>query len=166
MKTIDPGQTIGILANIGVIAGILFLGYELRQNTQAVTSAASQGIQDQITEVLSLRLDESLAAINLQAGIDISELSPVDQFRFQTERLIALHALQNLYFQVQAGAYDAGRADGWWHMMRNNLEVPSMRDHWEQNKITLSQEFQVFVETEVLTRETNTGVTATGMRIR
>ncbi len=32
MKKLDLGQTIGILANLGVIAGIVFLGYKLRQN--------------------------------------------------------------------------------------------------------------------------------------
>ncbi len=32
MKKLDLGQTITILANVGVIAGIVFLGYELRQN--------------------------------------------------------------------------------------------------------------------------------------
>lgn len=34
MKKIDLGQTIGILANIGVIAGIVFLGIELHQNNE------------------------------------------------------------------------------------------------------------------------------------
>lgn len=32
MKKIDVGQAISLLANIGVIAGIVFLGLELRQN--------------------------------------------------------------------------------------------------------------------------------------
>jgi hypothetical protein len=36
MKKIDLGQTIGILANVGVIAGIVFLGYELRQNNASI----------------------------------------------------------------------------------------------------------------------------------
>ena len=164
MKKPDLGQAVSILANVGVIAGIVFLGYELRQNTRAVNSSALQGIQNQITQVLSLRLDESIAAVNLQAGIDVSELSPVDLFRFQTERLIALHALQNLYFQVQEGTYDADRADGWWQMMRNNLEVPAMREHWENNKVTLAEDFRDFVESEVLSREPKSGVTATGTR--
>ncbi len=33
MKKIDLGQTISILANFGVIAGIVFLGLEIRQST-------------------------------------------------------------------------------------------------------------------------------------
>jgi hypothetical protein len=32
MKKIDLGQTITILANVGVIAGIVFLAIELQQN--------------------------------------------------------------------------------------------------------------------------------------
>ena len=32
MTKIDLGRTISILANIGVIAGIVFLGLELQQN--------------------------------------------------------------------------------------------------------------------------------------
>lgn len=35
MKKIDLGQMITILANVGVIAGIIFLAIELRQNTTA-----------------------------------------------------------------------------------------------------------------------------------
>jgi len=36
MKKIDLGQTIGILANIGVIAGIVFLAIEVRQNQRVL----------------------------------------------------------------------------------------------------------------------------------
>jgi hypothetical protein len=36
MKTIDLGKALGILANLGVIAGIVFLGLEIRQNTAAL----------------------------------------------------------------------------------------------------------------------------------
>jgi hypothetical protein len=38
MKNIDLGQTIQTLANIGVIAGIVFLIFELRQNNAALES--------------------------------------------------------------------------------------------------------------------------------
>jgi hypothetical protein len=43
MKRIDLGGLTQILANIGVISGIVFLGFEIRQNTTAVRSQASQG---------------------------------------------------------------------------------------------------------------------------
>ena len=41
MKKIDLGQALGILANVGVIAGIIFLGVELRQNNDLLSAQAS-----------------------------------------------------------------------------------------------------------------------------
>ena len=40
MKKLDLGQTITILANIGVIAGIVFLGLEIRQNNELMAAEA------------------------------------------------------------------------------------------------------------------------------
>ncbi len=40
MKKIDLGQTITILANVGVIAGIVFLAVELRQNNTLMAAQA------------------------------------------------------------------------------------------------------------------------------
>ena len=42
MKTIDLGQTAQILASLGVIAGIVFLAIELKQNTASVRAGAYQ----------------------------------------------------------------------------------------------------------------------------
>ena len=40
MKKINLGQTISILANLGVIAGIIFLAIEIRQNNQFLSAEA------------------------------------------------------------------------------------------------------------------------------
>jgi hypothetical protein len=40
MKRIDPSQAISLLANVGVIAGIVFLAVELRQNNDLLRSQA------------------------------------------------------------------------------------------------------------------------------
>ena len=42
MKKIDVGQTISIFANVGVIAGIVFLGIELRQNNELSRAEAQR----------------------------------------------------------------------------------------------------------------------------
>ena len=43
MKKLDFGHTIGVLANIGVVAGIVFLGFELRQNNELMAAEARRG---------------------------------------------------------------------------------------------------------------------------
>jgi hypothetical protein len=41
MQKIDFGQSIGILAKLGVIAGIVFLALELQQNNEVLVSGQS-----------------------------------------------------------------------------------------------------------------------------
>ena len=52
MKKIDLGQAITILVNMGVIAGIVFLGIELRQNNELLSAEAR-------ATRLSVRLNEN-----------------------------------------------------------------------------------------------------------
>lgn len=54
MKKLDLGQMIAILANVGVILGIVFLAFELRQNNDLL------GVQ-----VRSIQIDQQLANPNL-----------------------------------------------------------------------------------------------------
>ena len=42
MKGIDVGRAVGILANVGVIAGIVFLAIEINQNTEMMEAQMSQ----------------------------------------------------------------------------------------------------------------------------
>ena len=61
MKKIDPGQTIQILANVGVIAGIAFLAVELRQNNELLRSSSRQALLDH---------DLSLVETGMAVGAD------------------------------------------------------------------------------------------------
>jgi hypothetical protein len=66
---------------------------------------------------------------------------------------VAFQAYQNIYVQVQEGAYDAELADGWWQLLRNDLEYPGAMAMWEQRKFINSSEFQDFVENQVMKPE-------------
>jgi len=83
MKKIDLGQTISILANIGVIASIVFLGIEIRDGSIQARIATTQEIVAQRTEWRELiASDESLGDIYLRGLSDFHQLSPIEQTRF------------------------------------------------------------------------------------
>lgn len=44
MKKLDMGQSLGILANVGVLFGILLLVYELNQNRQMMEAAVRRHV--------------------------------------------------------------------------------------------------------------------------
>ena len=55
MKKIDLGQSIQIIANIGVIAGIVFLGLEIRQMNQKIRDNTEDRTDRQSYSQLRLR---------------------------------------------------------------------------------------------------------------
>ena len=64
MKKLDLGQTVTILANLGVIAGIVFLAYELRQNNALLRFESD----------LRLLENQSAAASNIIADPTLAEV--------------------------------------------------------------------------------------------
>jgi hypothetical protein len=46
MKKIDLGQTIAILANVGVIASLIFVGVQVQQGATATRSATVLQLKD------------------------------------------------------------------------------------------------------------------------
>lgn len=64
MKKIDIGQTIQILANVGVIAGIIFLAMEIRTNTATNRIAVFQGSSANWMQInAQLATDEELVVL-------------------------------------------------------------------------------------------------------
>ena len=152
MKQPDVSQMVSIVANLGVIAGIVFLAFELRQNTQAVVSETGQGLQDQIQAIYST-LDNELWGYFLKGRDDPASLSPVETARINSFYITSFLAHQNIYFQVRNGTVPADRVEGWWQHLRNNLDSSLAKAAWEQQKYLLSEEFKQFVAAEVMLRE-------------
>lgn len=60
MKKIDLGQTVTILANVGVIGGLIFVGIQLRQDREIAAIDSVQSVSDSMiasTQVLTQNAD-------------------------------------------------------------------------------------------------------------
>ena len=82
MKKINLSQSISIFANLGVIAGLIFLGYEIRQNTAQMRADAGYSIIEAVDALnRSVYQDSEFPALLLRAEQSFSELEGVDQAR-------------------------------------------------------------------------------------
>ena len=106
MTKINLGQTIQILANLGVIAGIVFLVIELQQNN-AVLGAQVRATRTQV------RLDGLQAIENnpelLRAYLKLRDgeaLTAMDQSLIEVDTARVLATWQYIYGEFQAGLID------------------------------------------------------------
>lgn len=141
-----------IIGGVIVIVTLIFLVIQIRQNTLALRSATVLESHKTTLTVYGLLLDDSMIRVLSKGMPRPSELTPTEKAKFHAFWTATLQNYQQTYFQIRAGTYDESLYDGWWQVLRDNFLSPGFQLHWEQRKFILSQEFQDFVEREVLTR--------------
>lgn len=137
-----------LLANVGVLAGIVFLALEIRQNTAATHSATVQSVTDNSTTGLrEYAANSDLSRIRLKGDFSHSALTDLERFQyFAHNRGYWLH-FQNVYFQIGLGALEP-RA---WATYKRIICVdmssrPGLQVDWEQHSAVLDPEFVAVVE--------------------
>ena len=78
MKKIDFGKAITLIANIGVIGGILLLAYELRQNNELMEAEARQNRMDTVVDFWMFIAEHSDFADIKERSQNGEELSGVE----------------------------------------------------------------------------------------
>ena len=87
MKSFDIGQFVQTLAIVGVIAGIVFLAFELRQNNELMEAEARFNRVTVSTEAFNIgSTNGELAEIMVKANNNES-LTEVEQYRFKASQM-------------------------------------------------------------------------------
>ena len=139
-------QNIEAIGLVSVIASLIFVGVEIRQNTTAIRGATQQEISYQISEIYKIAVDnEKIALITSQAykGIEKDDLSETDFSRFWLFTMMGLRRVENIYLQYNNGfvGYEAfDRIDMAFY--RTSL----VRQIWEERKNSFDPDFVVFYE--------------------
>ncbi len=125
MKTPDLGQTITILANLGVIAGIVFLAFELRQNNQFLAAQVSYAHH----EAERSRRDPIIANDGgivdvVMKSINQEELTPAEDYRLLIYYNNMLEDFEWQFREVQAG-----------RLPEDRLNVSNWRGVWNQPRL-------------------------------
>jgi hypothetical protein len=153
MKNIDLGQTIQTLANIGVIAGIVFLIFELRQNNAALESQSRMSHAEGRSEYFNrLSTDPVLMPIMVKARLG----QPLDAV--EEARLIAHYVAMFISWQWEWEESERGRlelpATAWQSAFAAGNTSPGNSSFalraWEQNHQMLQPGFVAYIESEIL----------------
>jgi hypothetical protein len=149
-KKIDLGHAISILANLGVVAGIVFLAVEIRQNNELLQSEASIAYVEMRRGGLRAQAqdDEFLRTIlKAEAG---EELSSLEWLKLDLWYYSIFVNWEWEYEQYQTGALEVldQPPDLRWRSTVNRY--PLMRESWSMRKEQLSAEFVLYMEERVL----------------
>lgn len=104
MKKFDLGQTVGLLANLGVIAGIVFLGLELHQNNEVLESQSRDAWVDRQSGILeTLALNPELLEVMLKGTADLDSLSNLEYSRYRSIGFRTLIIFEHQFDEMSRG---------------------------------------------------------------
>ena len=153
MKRIDLGQTISILANLGVIAGIMFLAFELQQNNDLLASQARATLltarvtQQELMATNAGRLAEIVITSRKGEALTTTEMSQLRAYWS-----LMLYNFAAMHREVVDGPLDETDIPrGQWAA---NFQVhPNLLEFWEAAKVDFDPAFAQFIEQRVMTYE-------------
>ena len=151
MKKIDLGQAITILANVGVIAGIVFLAVELGQNTQAIRLTASQYMASELAEFNRGWTNPDMARIRLKNDTEgYDSLSPVERMQLLGMDSSYLAIQQNLYYQYRAGSLDPVTWSGRHRQLVKLFTRASFHAVWREYGHGFNDDFRDYIDNVVI----------------
>jgi len=141
-------ETAEVLGVLGVIASLIFVAFEIRENTRATRSATIQDIARWSFDANSAFLENASLRAAWRAGCE-GTLNQ-DQRHQMLSAFIGFMRIQaNRFYQVQLGTIDeatafslGGRSGAY--------ESPMFKEFWPLIKESYEPDFQDFVERELL----------------
>ena len=124
-----------------MIAGLLFLAYELKQNTDMMAAQTRSELSQSIITLLEMERHPDLVSAYLKRGTG-EALSPREAFFLDNMANATLRHWENTYYQYQAGLFDDEEFEADFQIWREAMSDPSYSEHWRTRRHTYSREFR------------------------
>ena len=140
----DLSQALGALA---VVASLVFVSFQIRQNTAATRAASHHAVSDALNQINFLFAEHAeVTRIFLSGLADRQALAVDEQWRFDAMCRAYLHVCETMFVQATLGAGDRSIVLAEENGIKTLFASPGMRDWWAQNPYGFSGEFRAHVD--------------------
>lgn len=155
----------GILSAIAVIATLGYVAVQIRQNTRALRSAATQGAHDQTASMYDLLASDPKLGDIFVRGLEAPDtLDHIETGRFYAFVLGVISRWQNSYLQTQSLALDKEVIESMNRVLRQISGTPGFNRVWEERRHMFTPALAKYLEQEVFLRERDPNFHPLGVR--
>ena len=146
MSLSDLADVADLLAAIGVIASLLYVGYQVKETRKAVRAATAQARTDLGVQLISSRYTSEIAELLAKSQDYPDALTNAEQFKLKSFLTAHIRHTQNLYYQQRQGllddyfSYGVARTTTYW--IRN---YPWAAEEWKDAQKVAAPEFVKFI---------------------
>ena len=145
MKISAINEGVSLIANIGVIGSIVFLGLEMQQNTEMMQSQTRNSIVENQLSFYERWIENSeLADIRNRLNADLNT-EATERFQYTYFMLSELRIWENEFYQYQLGLFGADEFTARTYAWRSQMGVDANEAVWEIVKDSFAPDFRVYL---------------------
>ncbi len=147
----DLGNLGEFLGAIAVVASLLYLSIQVRQNTRSVRSATAQSASETIVGMNSLIAgDRNVAELLATGAQGAKKLDPIDQLRFSLLVSSTFINFETMLVQNRLGLIEAEFWQSRERFFLNTiLTLPGMLSWWRHNQEQFGEELRRYVNSHI-----------------
>ena len=158
MTLVEMAQLLGnfgeFVGAIAVVATLIYLTTQIRQNTSALQSAAAQAVHDNFAAwYSSAQGDPSLLSISTKGLRDYSGLSVTERAQFIAQFMAFCSHHQDAFYKWQEGSLSPELWRGWEYVSMQLFLSPGGKDFWDERYFMFADAFQTYVVDDIMKRE-------------
>jgi len=153
MKKIELEQAIAIIANIGVIASLIFVGLQVQQEATASRSATVLQLKDSWVQLNLV----AATSVELADAMEVMDTQGWNAASFQERTFVTgffrtlFHNWSNAYYHYQNGTLDEIQWGAYLREAATALESPIIRQVWSEWNFVYDDSFRVLID-DLLTK--------------
>ena len=135
-----------VVGAIAVIVGLLFVGFEVRDNTVAQQFSATQTLVSEYNAAISSINDREFVCIFIRAGNDFTSLSQSDKIRYSILMQPIFRTFEQLHYSDLKGTIDKNVYSGFQHQFAAMMRLPGNQQYWAARRDWFGSVFQEFTD--------------------
>lgn len=146
MNLAEISQIAQSLGSAAVVASLIFVGSQIRQNTRATRAASHHAVSEALNRVnLLWARNREMTRIWLAGMRDRGALTPEERWRFDSTVRAYLHVCETMYMQADLGAGDLGIVAAEENGIKTIFSSDGVKEWWAENPFGFSPEFRDYV---------------------
>lgn len=143
-----------LISVVAVVISLVYVGIQVRQNTQAVRNSTLQNISESQLNVYGLlAANGDLSEICFRAATGQGSAEGAEQFRFTAWMHTAIRSLENAFYQHREGALDERTWRALCRQYGPILHSGLNANYWRERNFIYSDDFREFVDKVLLAAE-------------
>ena len=148
MSIQDWGSIGELVAAIATVITLVYLSFQIRQNSMATHSASFHAISDSMNHInVAVAQVPDLARIWLSGAADRSGLSEAERHQFDMICLSYFHVFETMHYQARKGAGDYALVKTEQRSLAGLLAMPGVREWWLDNPFAFSDDYRRYIGT-------------------